>query len=202
MKSAPDLLKAYDQTPATGTPTRVDRSIWMILVMAIYDDRSGDWVHDFLVANKCLPVVEGVAHTSQLRKVHRWRSNVESEIGLPPRGRGKATPKYNKQRRRWESANPRPTSQMLLDGWYPVAVDYDALPSSVATPVPTPAPRKTEREKHASPPEVEAAALGIHTTADEMEIVADVLRSGKSKSVAMPQKAFYIHQPKEGAQKS
>lgn len=147
MKTPGQLLNAYESTVVIPGPKQVDQGTWMILIWAIYDDRSGEWIHDFLVKENQLPAVEGKKRKNQIRKVHNWRAAVEAEIGLEPRKKGRPSAQYHAGRQRWKVANPRPSAEMLLAGWQPVAVDYTAtLPGSTSTPDPEPITKPAETQ--------------------------------------------------------
>jgi hypothetical protein len=129
MKSAEELLKAYESKNSvspSATAEHIDCESRLVLIWAIYDFRSGEWVHDFLVEEGHLKDPEDAnARLTQVRKVQRWRARMEEELGLPPRGRGGVTATYRAKRRKWESVNPRPTTAQLLAGWAPKKVDYE-----------------------------------------------------------------------------
>lgn len=206
MKSALELLKAYEKAP-TRPSTRVDPATWMILVMAIYDDRNGEWAHNFLVREGHLPALKGNAHTSQLRKVHRWRAAVELEIGLPRRARGKATTDYHRKRRLWENANPRPTPEMLLDGWFPALVNFDlethpeTRPETKQETKKQTPPETKQQTPAATSPDLKAEPEDTQelTMAQRMQIVSDKAKAGtlKGEPTYTPPTFVPVSQPRK-----
>ena len=114
--TAAELIDRYEDTGRRDPETALRMVMWLML----YDQRPASWARNFLEEAGVLVTPKDVTErTSQLRKVHRWRTAAEDAAGLPPRGKKGSTQDYRLALHKWRSLNRRPSKDDLLSGWLP-----------------------------------------------------------------------------------
>lgn len=103
----------------------------MVLILAVFDDRSAKWVYEFLIEEgELASQVSSKKEANQIRKISGWISKTRTGImKLPPLCRGRIQPPdMAVARQRWDLLNPRPSEEELLSGdWKGIPADYSDL---------------------------------------------------------------------------
>lgn len=112
--TADELIDRYEDSVRRNPETAMRMVMWLML----YDQQPASWARGFLQDVGVLATGD-TEKTSQLRKIHRWRTAAEEAAGLPPRGKRGATQEYRRALNDWRRLNRRPSKEDLLAGWTP-----------------------------------------------------------------------------------